>query len=150
MARRTLCVTGKSDTLNSLNVNVIRQKDCAFVTGKRKTVDILPINSCVVTYVPFAGGLPQKKGVNFDTRQHQSVKYVKSVSCVHHLMSIQTVTNMGKMGSPGDQYEGHSSHLSRLHSSLPVSAKSDKVTHHHKLLYEYSHETAARWRHYIE
>ena len=64
------------------------------MTGKRKTVDTLPVNSCVVTHVSFAGGLPQKKDVNPNTSQHQSIKYVRGVSCADHLTYVQTVTNV--------------------------------------------------------
>ena len=40
--------------LNSFSVNVAGKKDYVFVTGKRKTLDTLPVNSCVVAHVPFA------------------------------------------------------------------------------------------------
>ena len=51
-----------------------------------KTLDSSPVNSCVVTHVPFC--------VNADIGQHQSIKFVKGVFCLDKLNPIQTVTNV--------------------------------------------------------
>ena len=57
-----------------------------------KTRTLSPVYCHVANHVPFAGGLPQKKGVNPD---HQRViKSVKGVSCVNLLSSVQNVTNV--------------------------------------------------------
>ena len=47
--------------------------------GKRKTVNILLVNSCVVTRVLYTGALPKKKDINPDIVQHPEIKYVKGV-----------------------------------------------------------------------
>ena len=53
---------------------------------------VSPVYCHVANHVPFAGGLPQKRGINPD---HQRViKSVKGVSCVNHLSSVQNVTNV--------------------------------------------------------
>ena len=50
MYKNCVHVTGK---LNSLNVEteIAGLKDCFLVTVMRKTVDFLPVKSCVVTHV---------------------------------------------------------------------------------------------------
>ena len=48
--------------------------------------------------------------------------------------------NFRKMLRPGGQSQRYNSPQERLHASLPVPAKSDKVTHHHKLLCKSSQE----------
>ena len=59
------------------------------MTRSLKTRAHLPVYYHVANHVPFAGGLPQKKGVNLD---HQmSIKSVKGVSCVDQLSSVQNV-----------------------------------------------------------
>ena len=52
----------------------------------------------------------------------------------------QIASILGKMGSPGVQSKSHNSPQRRLHPSLPNSAKSDKFTHRHKLLYKSAQE----------
>ena len=114
------------------------------MTGKRKIVDTLPVNSCVVTYVSFAGGLPQKKGVNPNTSQHQSIKYEKcflcrslELCCYRSTCGGQIAQFWGKMHSPGGWSIGHSSPQGRLNFPLLASATSelsDNVTIHHKWL----------------
>ena len=47
------------------------------VIGKNQTI------SCVVTHVPFAGGLPQKKGINPTNVQHPEIKYIANKYFVH-------------------------------------------------------------------
>ena len=91
--RNRVHVTGKLNSL-SVKTKIARQKDCLFVTTKRKTVNFLPVNSCVVTHVPFAGRLLQKKGVNPDIVHHPEIKYVNDVSCVDHLSSVKNITNV--------------------------------------------------------
>ena len=64
------------------------------VASKRETVN-LHVNSCVVSPVHFAKGYPQKKGVNLINYQNYTeIKYVKDVSCVGHLSSVNVVTNV--------------------------------------------------------
>ena len=66
-------------------------QDC-FVTENVETRTQLPVYYPVVTHVPFAGGLPQKKGV---IPEHQMpIKSVKGVSCVNQLSSVQNVINV--------------------------------------------------------
>ena len=62
------------------------------MTGKRETVNFLPINSCIVTHVPFAGDLPQKKGVNPDIVHCPVIK--NDVSGVDYLSLVKNVTNI--------------------------------------------------------
>ena len=82
-------VTGVEESLNSVSVT---GKDCHSVTGNLKTRTHLPVFCHVVNHVPFAGGLPQKKGVN---PEHQrSIKSVKGVFCVNQSSSVQNVTNV--------------------------------------------------------
>ena len=50
-----------TDKLDTWNVKMAGQKDCLFVTGKRKTVNFLPVNACAVTHVPFAGELHKSR-----------------------------------------------------------------------------------------
>ena len=50
------------------------------------------VNCHAVTRVPFAGGLPQKKGLNPD--HHTTINTVKSVSYVDQLSSVNHVTNV--------------------------------------------------------
>ena len=57
-----------------------------------KTRTLSPVFCDVASHVPFAGGLPQKKGVNPD--HQRAIKSVKSVSCVNHLSSVKNVTNV--------------------------------------------------------
>ena len=84
--KNSVHVTGK---LNILDLKMAGEKDCLVVTDKRKTVPFLSVNSCVVTHVPFVGGLPQKKGINPDIVHRQEIKYVNDVSCVDHSSSVQ-------------------------------------------------------------
>ena len=82
-------VTGVEEILNSVSV---AGKDCHSVTGNLKTRTHLPVFYHVANHVPFAGGLPQKEGVN---PEHQrSIKSVKGVSYVNQLSSVQNVTNV--------------------------------------------------------
>ena len=56
------------------------------MTGNLKTRTHLPVYHHVANHVPFAGGSPQKKGVNPD---HQSlIKSVKDVTCVNQLSFV--------------------------------------------------------------
>ena len=73
------------------NCIAVTRQDC-FVTGNVETRTQLPVYYPVVTYVSFAGGSPQKKGV---IPEHQlPIKSVKGVSCVNQLSSVQNVTNV--------------------------------------------------------
>ena len=63
------------------------------LTSKSETV-LLPVNSCVANG-HFITGLPQKKGVNPNYCHNcTEIKYVKDVSCVGHLNSVNLVTNV--------------------------------------------------------
>ena len=67
-------------------------KDCHCVNLSLKTRTLSPVHCHVANHVPFAGGLPQKKGVNPD---HQRViKSVKGFSCLNLWSSVQNVTNI--------------------------------------------------------
>ena len=102
--------------LNHVNDNycvkcVTGLKDCAYVSGqiglnpspvmtanrdltsKSETVNLLA-NSCVVNAHSVIR-LPQKKGVipNY-CHSYTEIKYVKDVSCVGHLSSVNLVTNV--------------------------------------------------------
>ena len=94
------CVAGKKNCVHvssksvNLEVDVAGQKDCLFVTNKRKTVNILPVNSCVVTHVHFAGGLSHKKGINHNIVHCEEIKCVNDVSCIDHLSCVHNVTNV--------------------------------------------------------
>ena len=79
--------------------SVIKSSNCVPVTGQNccvtgnvETRTQLPVFYHVASHVPFAGGSPQKKGV---IPEHQSsIKFVKGVSCVNQLSSVQNVTNV--------------------------------------------------------
>ena len=63
------------------------------MTSKSETVSLL-VNSCVAN-VHSVKGLPQKKGVipNY-CHNYTEIKYVRDVSCVGHLSSVNFVTNV--------------------------------------------------------
>ena len=63
------------------------------LTSKSKTVNLL-VNSCVANAHSVVR-LPQKKGVipNY-FHNYTEIKYVKDVSCVGHLSSVNLVTNV--------------------------------------------------------
>ena len=122
---------------------------------KFKDKNSSPVYCHVANHVSFAGGLPQKKGVNPD--HQRAIKSVKGVSCVNQLSSVQNVTNVPpvlpnlpvgarlhqfwkKMGSPRRQPQSTSSPQRRLHTSLPVPAQFDKKSHNNKLLCKSSQE----------
>ena len=113
----------------------------------KQTLDNLHVNLPVVNDVLIVGGHLQKKGQSPDIVLHRAIKYVKDVSCVDHLNLMSQMSQLllwickgqiailwGDMGGPGGQSGGHNSLQRRLHSPLPNPAKSDKVTHHYKLL----------------
>ena len=82
-------VTGVEEILNSVSVT---GKDCHSMTGNLKTRTHLPVFCHVANHAPFAGGLPQKKGVN---PEHQrSIKSMKGVFCVNLSSSVQNATNV--------------------------------------------------------
>ena len=70
-------VTGAVRDLNSVPVT---GKDCYCVNPSLKTRTHSPVYCHVASHVLFAGGLPQKKGVNPD--HQRAIKSVKGVSCV--------------------------------------------------------------------
>ena len=63
------------------------------LTNKSETVNLL-VNSCVANAHSVIG-LPQKKGVNPSyCHKYTEIKYMKDVSCVGHLSSVNLVTNV--------------------------------------------------------
>ena len=86
--------------------SVAGQKNSVIVTGQaglnptpevarnsKVTLD-LTVNFCVAN-AHIVTGLPQRKGVNPNTCQmYTEIKYVKDVSCVGHLSSVNPVTNV--------------------------------------------------------
>ena len=91
------CVTGLKDSVcvpsqRGLNPSPVIAKD-KDLTNKSETVN-LPVNSCVANAHSVIG-LPQKKGVNPNyCHNYTEIKYVKDVSCVGHLSSVNLVTNV--------------------------------------------------------
>ena len=85
------CVTGQMNA----SVSSVVTNSSINVTGKdyfSKTRTQLPVFYHVASHVPFAGGLPQKKGIIPEHRM--SIKSVKGVSCVDQLSPVQNVTNV--------------------------------------------------------
>ena len=95
--------------------------------------------------------MPQKKDINPDVVRCPDIKYVNDVSCVYHLSVVQNVANAPivapdlpvrvrlhqfwkKWAGLGGQPQSCNIPQERVHSPLPVPAKSEKVTHQHKLL----------------
>ena len=77
-----VCVTGQTG-LNRTPV----------VAGDKKVTVDLNVNLCVAN-AHIVTGLPQKKDVNPTYYQmYTEIKYVKDVSCVGHLSSVNPVTN---------------------------------------------------------
>ena len=68
--------------------------DPAPVVAENSKVTLnLNVNSCVAN-AHIVTGLPQRKGVNPNACQiYTEIKYVKDVSCVGHLCSVNLVTN---------------------------------------------------------
>ena len=83
-----VCVTG---IMGILEKNLTR-KDCLVVTRSTETRTFSNVNCGVVKLVPFAGGLPQNKGLNPD--YHMTIKAVKGVSCVDQFSSVNLVTKV--------------------------------------------------------
>ena len=122
-----------------------QERDCKFAC-----------NSCVVNPVLFAKGYPQKKGVNPSYCYHcQRIRYVKDVSRVDHLSSVDLVTNAPTVapdlpvGARLHQFSEKwaalvASHkvviifreVFSIHPPLPVPAKFDQASNCHKLLYK--------------
>ena len=85
------CVTGQEDCLC---IRPSRQFEVSTsVASKRETVN-LHVNSCVFSPVHVAEGYPQKKGVNPNSCHYTEIKYVKAISCVGRLSSVNLVTNV--------------------------------------------------------
>ena len=110
-----------------------------------------PVYCHVANHVPFAGGLPQKKGVNPDhqfaksNKIHEGCFLCKSLEfctkchkcptcCTKSTCRGQITPVWGKMGSPRRQPQSTSSSQRRLHTSLPVPAQSDQKSHNNKQL----------------
>ena len=88
--------SGKVESMNPPPVLAVK-KDVS-VSSKRESVN-LHVNSCAVSPFLFAKGHPQKKGVNPRYGYLcQRIKYVKDVSCVDHLSSVNLVTNVPTVG----------------------------------------------------
>ena len=107
----------------------------------------------------FLSGLPQKKGVNPNyCHKYTEIKYVKDVSCVGHLSSVNLVTNaptatidltvgarlhqsLGKMGSPGGESQGSNSTQRGLHPPLQVQTQPNQISNYRKQLYQPSQKS---------
>ena len=125
------------------------------MTGNVETRTQLPVFYHVASHVPFAGGLPQKKGV---IPEHQMpIKSVKGVSCVNQLSSAQNVTNVPlvvpnppvgsrlhefweKWAALGVNPKVISVTQGEIHPTLPVQTLPDQKTHSNKLLCRSSQE----------
>ena len=152
------CVTGLKDCACAsgqigLNPSPVRAKD-RDLTSKSEIVNVL-VNFCVASAHSVIG-LPQKKGVipNY-CHNYTEINYVKDVSCVGHLSSVNLVTNVptvaidlpvgarlhqfwGKMGSPGAESQGSNSTQRGLHPPLPVQTQPNQISNCHKQLYQSS------------
>ena len=85
--------------VNYCVLNVAGVKDSVHVSGKKETLNPSPVtsksetvflhvNSCVAN-VHSVSGLPQRKGViPMCCQNYTEIKYVKDVSCVGHLRSV--------------------------------------------------------------
>ena len=62
------------------------------VAGDKKMTLNLNVDFCV-TNAHIVTGLPQRKGINPNCQMYTEIKYVKDVSCVGHLSSVNLVTN---------------------------------------------------------
>ena len=105
-------------------------RDCFILTNSTETRTHSVVNCGVVKLVPFAGGLPQKKGLNPD--HHIAINNMKGVCCVDQLSSVSLVTNVPTV-VPDCQPQCSDSPQGWLHPTLPDPAKFDQVTKH-KLL----------------
>ena len=80
--KNSVCVTGQ-----------IGLKPPSVVAGDKKVTLNLNVDFCVAN-AHIVTGLPQRKGVNPNCCQmYTEIKYVKDVSCVGHLRSVNLVTN---------------------------------------------------------
>ena len=88
------CVNSVTGQMNS--VCVIGQGDldpAPVIAGSSKVTLNLNVDSCVAN-AHIVTRLPQRKGVNPNACQNYTeIKYVKDVSCVGHLCSVNLVTN---------------------------------------------------------
>ena len=138
----SVCVTGQGDL------------DPAPVAAENSKVTLnLNVDSCVAN-AHIVTGLPQRKGVNPNACQiYTEIKYVKDVSCVVHLCSVNLVSNaqhavidpsvgarcrgtavLGEMGNPGFKSKSGKHTEGGLHSPLPVQTPLDQVTDCNKQL----------------
>ena len=144
-------VTG---AVKDLNYGPVTGKDCHCMNLSLKTRTLSPVYCHVANHVPFAGGLPQKKGVNPDHQRViksercflcKSLKFCTKchkcpTCCTKSTCRGQITPVLGKIGSPRHQPQSTSSPQRRLHTSLPVPAQSDKKAHNNKLLCKSSQE----------
>ena len=80
--KNSVCVTGQADL-----------DPAPVVAGNSKVTLNLTVNSCVAN-VHIVIGLPQRKDLNPNAcPMYTEIKYVKDVSCVGHLCSVNLVTN---------------------------------------------------------
>ena len=80
--KNSLCVTGQGDL-----------DPAPVVAGNSKVTLNLNVDSCVAN-AHIVTGLPQRKSVNPNACQmYTEIKYVKHISCVGHLCSVNLVTN---------------------------------------------------------
>ena len=147
-------VTGSKNCVNVTGEELYTGNQDCFISCKEDNLRTLSVNSSVANHVHFVFGLPQKKGVipNY-CHLYPEIKHVKGVSCVNQSSSVQNVTNvptvvtnlrvrgqitpvLGKMDSTRHQPQSISSPHGRVHITLLVPAKSDKISHNNKLLCE--------------
>ena len=88
------CVNSVTGQMNSVCVTGQGDLDPApVIAGSSKVTLNLNVDSCVAN-AHIVTGLPQRKGVNPNACQiYTEIKYVKDVSCVGHLCSVNLVTN---------------------------------------------------------
>ena len=88
------CVNSVTGHKDSVHVTVQGDLDLAPVIARNRKVTLnLNVDSCVAN-AHIVTGLPQRKGVNPTYCQmYTEIKYVKNVSCVGHLCSVNLVTN---------------------------------------------------------
>ena len=88
------CINSVTGQMNSVCVTGQGDLDPApVIAGSSKVTLNLNVDSCVAN-AHIVTGLPQRKGVNPNACQiYTEIKYVKDVSCVGHLCSVNLVTN---------------------------------------------------------
>ena len=87
------CVNSVNGQKNSACVTGQTGLKPPFVAGDKKVTLNLDVDFCVAN-AHIVTGLPQRKGINPNfCKMYTEIKYVKDVSCVGHLSSVNLVTN---------------------------------------------------------